>query len=71
MPVAMEFTPLVEHFSTTEKENLALWPLTEYTEEMAEDNAVNELRGEFNLEYIDNVIKPLIPEQYLGKKGEF
>ena len=71
MPVAMEFTPLVEHFSTTEKEDLALWPLTEYTEEMAEDNAVNELRGEFNLEYIDNVIKPLIPEQYLGKKGEF
>ena len=71
VPTAMEFTPLVEHFSTLEKKDLAIWPLTEYTEEMAEDNAVNELRGEFNLEYIDGVIKPQIPEQYLGKMGEF
>ena len=65
----MEFTPLVIHFSTLEKEDLAVWPLSEYTEEMAEDNAVNELRGEFNLEYIKNVIDPLIPERFLGKKG--
>ena len=70
VPTAMEFTPLIIHFSTLEKEDLAVWPLTEYTEEMAEDNAVNELRGEFNLEYIDNVIRPLIPEQYLGKMSE-
>ena len=69
VPTAMEFTPLVIHFSTLEKEDLAVWPLSEYTEEMAEDNAVNELRGEFNLEYIKNVIDPLIPERFLGKKG--
>ena len=66
----MEFTPLITHFSTLEKKDIAVWPLTEYTEEMAEQNAVNELRGEFNLEYIDGVIKPLIPEKYLGKKGD-
>ncbi len=70
VPTAMEFTPLITHFSTLEKKDIAVWPLTEYTEEMAEQNAVNELRGEFNLEYIDGVIKPLIPEKYLGKKGD-
>ena len=69
-PTAMEFTPLVLHFSSKEKTDLAIWPLAEYTAEMAEANYVNELRGTFSLEFIRHVIDKSIPKKYQNKMGK-
>ena len=69
IPAAMEFTPLVVHFSNASKTDICVYPLSEYTEEMAEENYVNELRGEFTLQFIDDVIRAQIPEAYLGRSG--
>ena len=65
-PDAMEFTPLVLQFTSKAKKDLAIYPLTEYTEEMAAANYVNELRGPFDLAYIQNIIDKTIPKRYQG-----
>ena len=66
IPVKMGFLPLVIHFSNLEKTDLRIYPLCYYTEEMAQANAVNQIRDDaaFDLELIRNVVDTSIPKEY-------
>lgn len=66
IPVKMGFLPLVIHFSNLEKTDLRIYPMCYYTEEMAAENAVNQIRDDaaFNLELIQNVVDTSIPKEY-------
>ena len=66
IPVKMGFLPLVIHFSNLEKTDLRIYPLCNYTEEMAAENAVNIIRDDatFDLDLIRNVVDTSIPKEY-------
>ena len=59
------FVPIVTHYETAWQKNLALYPLSEYTPEMAESHGVRRNTPAFSVEYIEEMLDTVIGEQYL------
>ena len=70
-PTAMGFLPIVTHY-TGDRENLALYPLSMYSDEMAlmHGTATVSTDGSpMSMDYIENLLEKHIPAQYLGRMG--
>jgi poly-gamma-glutamate capsule biosynthesis protein CapA/YwtB (metallophosphatase superfamily) len=59
----MEFDPIVTHYEAGFN-NLAIYPLSEYSEELASKHGVRRRTPEFSMEYIQNIIDRNIPKEY-------
>lgn len=57
--------PIVTHYETAWQKNLTLYPLEEYTEELAESHGVLRNTPGFSLEYIESMLDSVIGEPYL------
>lgn len=62
-------TPIVTHYETAWQKNLALYPLSEYTEEMAESHGVKRKYSYFSTQYIWEMLNETIGEDYLAEKA--
>lgn len=64
-------TPIVTHYETAWQRNLSLYPLNDYTEELAQAHGVRQMeKGKysfFSTEYIWNMLDETIGEPYLRK----
>lgn len=60
--------PIVTHYETAWQKNLTLYPLEEYTEELAESHGVLRNTPGFSLEYIESMLDSVIGESYLDYK---
>ena len=70
-PTAMGFLPIVTHY-TGDRENLALYPLNMYSDELAlmHGTATVSTDGQpMSMDYIENLLEKHIPAQYLGRMG--
>ena len=70
-PTAMGFLPIVTHY-TGDRENLALYPLSMYSDELAlmHGTATVSTDGQpMSMDYIENLLEKHIPAQYLGRMG--
>ena len=70
-PSAMGFLPIVTHY-TGDRNNLSLYPLSMYSEEMAAMHGTASVSTEgmpMSMEYIESLLEKHIPTQYLGKMG--
>ena len=61
---SMKFTPIVTQYESGYR-NIRVYPLSEYTAELAASHGVRARTGNFNLDYIHNIINQNIPEEYL------
>jgi poly-gamma-glutamate capsule biosynthesis protein CapA/YwtB (metallophosphatase superfamily) len=59
----MEFDPIVTHYEAGFN-NLAIYPLSEYSEELASKHGVRRRTPEFSMEYIQDIIDRNIPKEY-------
>lgn len=59
------FVPIVTHYETSWQRNLTLYPLSEYSAELAENHGVCRNTPEFSLDYIENLLTQVIGEPYL------
>ena len=70
-PTAMGFLPIVTHY-TGDRENLALYPLNMYSDELALMHGTATVSTEglpMSMDYIENLLEKHIPAQYLGRMG--
>ncbi len=70
-PTAMGFLPIVTHY-TGDRENLALYPLSMYSDELAlmHGTATVSTEGQpMSMDYIESLLEKHIPSQYLGRMG--
>ena len=70
-PTAMGFLPIVTHY-TGDRENLALYPLSMYSDELAlmHGTATVSTDGQpMSMDYIESLLEKHIPAQYLGRMG--
>ncbi len=68
-PVAMEFDPVVTQFTEADGADAQVIPLSEYTEEMADSHGILNYEDDFTLDYINNLVSSVIPDEYNGKMG--
>jgi poly-gamma-glutamate synthesis protein (capsule biosynthesis protein) len=61
-------TPVVTHYETAWQKNLSLYPLSEYTEELAEFHGVRRNYPNFSVDYIWGMLEEVIGETYLQEK---
>ncbi|MFU0833289.1 MAG: CapA family protein [Oscillospiraceae bacterium] len=59
----MKFDPIVTHYEAGFN-NLSIYPLSEYSQELASKHGVRKRTPEFSMEYIQNVIDKNIPKEY-------
>jgi len=59
------FVPIVTHYETAWQKNLALYPLSEYSPDMAASHGVIRNTPAFSLEYIESMLDTVIGEPYL------
>ena len=57
--------PVVTHYETAWQRNLCLYPLSEYTEELAEAHGVRRNSPNFSVQYIWDMLENTIGEDYL------
>jgi len=57
--------PIVTHYETVWQRNLCLYPLSEYTEELAEAHGVRKNSPGFSVQYIWDMLEETIGEDYL------
>ncbi len=70
-PTAMGFLPIVTHY-TGDRENLALYPLSMYSDELALMHGTATVSTEglpMSMDYIESLLEKHIPAQYLGRMG--
>ena len=70
-PTAMGFLPIVTHY-TGDRENLALYPLNMYSDELALMHGTATVSTDglpMSMDYIESLLEKHIPAQYLGKMG--
>ena len=70
-PTAMGFLPIVTHY-TGDRENLALYPLSMYSDELALLHGTATVSTDglpMSMDYIENLLERHIPAQYLGRMG--
>ena len=70
-PSAMGFLPIVTHY-TGDRENLALYPLSMYSDELALMHGTATVSTEglpMSMDYIESLLEKHIPAQYLGRMG--
>ena len=58
-------TPIVTHYETAWQKNLELYPLSEYTQELAQSHGVVRNTPAFSLEYIHQMLESVIGDEYL------
>lgn len=61
----MKFDPIVTHYEAGFN-NLSIYPLSEYSQELASKHGVRKRTPEFSMEYIQNIIDKNIPKEYLA-----
>ena len=64
-------TPIVTHYETAWQKNLTLYPLADYTDELADVHGVKTMRNgypSFSVEYIWNMLDDTIGEEYLQRE---
>lgn len=66
-PTAMGVMPVITHFSAEDRSDIILYPLANYTQEMALSHYVNRSDGEFSLDYIYGLLNESIPDRYLNR----
>lgn len=59
----MEFEPIVTHYES-HFQNLSIYPLSEYSDELARKHSVRKRTPEFSLQYIRDIIDKNIPKEY-------
>ena len=59
------FVPIVTHYETAWQKNLALYPLSEYSPDMASSHGIIRNTPAFSLEYIESMLDTVIGEPYL------
>ena len=59
------FVPIVTHYETAWQKNLALYPLSEYSPDMAASHGVIRNTPAFSVEYIESMLDEVIGVQYL------
>lgn len=59
------FVPIVTHYETAWQKNLVLYPLSEYSEELASSHGVCRNTPSFSMEYIEAMLDSVIGESYL------
>ncbi len=65
----MNFMPVVTHY-VADREDTVIYPVSQYTEQLAKLHGVEDYDGEpMTLDYINQVIAANIPAQYLNKDG--
>jgi hypothetical protein len=67
----MGFLPIVTHY-TGDRENLALYPLSMYSDELALMHGTATVSTEglpMSMDYIESLLEKHIPAQYLGRMG--
>ena len=70
-PTAMGFLPIVTHY-TGDRENLALYPLNEYSDELARMHGTATVSTDgqpMSMDYIESLLEKHIPAGYLGRMG--
>ncbi|MDO4615215.1 MAG: CapA family protein [Lachnospiraceae bacterium] len=68
-PTAMEFDPVVTQFTEADGADAQVIPLSDYTEEMADAHGILNYEDDFTVEYIENLVSDLVPDEYNGKMG--
>lgn len=59
----LKFKPIVTHYEG-DRENLCIYPLSEYTEQLAEKHGVNQFMSGFSLDFIKKIVNQSIPKEY-------
>lgn len=68
-PSTMNFTPTVTHYEG-DRRDVTIYPLDEYTEELAGRNGVATFTGEpLTLDFINSIVEEQIPTPFLNKTG--
>ena len=62
---APTFVPIVTHYETAWQKNLALYPLSEYSPDMAASHGVIRNTPAFSVEYIEEMLDEVIGPEYL------
>lgn len=62
----MKFEPIVTHYNSGYSD-ITIYPLSEYTEELAAAHGVRQRTPDFSLDYINEMVNRSIPEKYLQK----
>ncbi|WP_411676739.1 CapA family protein [Caproicibacter sp.] len=60
---SMKFEPIVTHYETR-FENLAIYPLSEYTDALAKKHSIRKRTPEFSKQFIQDIIDRNIPKEY-------
>ena len=66
-PVAMGVMPVITHFSQDDRMDIVLYPLANYTDELAASHYASRNDGEFSLDYIYGMLSETIPDRYLNR----
>jgi poly-gamma-glutamate capsule biosynthesis protein CapA/YwtB (metallophosphatase superfamily) len=61
----MQFKPIVTHYGN-HCADITIYPLSEYTDALASVHGIRRFTPNFNLKYINDIIKKNIPEKYLS-----
>lgn len=62
----MKFEPIVTHYGA-HFANLAIYPLSEYSDQLAKAHGVRTRTPDFSMKFIQNIIDQSIPKQYQAK----
>ena len=61
----MKFTPTVTQYEA-HATNVSIYPLSEYSDALAKQHGIRKFTPEFSMQFIRNILKKSIPEQYLA-----